>query len=102
MIINKNHSKIIKYKNECVEVIIYNIALKRVVEYFGWKMMLTVKTHSKLKREQFHAYSGKLATHSLHAKYLDPNHTMLYIYKDKNLDPHAQKIYDKDENSFRK
>jgi len=49
MIINKNHSKIIKYKNECVEVVIRNIALKRVTKYFGWKMMLTVKTHPKLK-----------------------------------------------------
>ena len=31
MIINKNHSKIIKYKNECIGIIIYNIASKRAL-----------------------------------------------------------------------
>jgi len=102
MIINKNHSKIIKCNDECVGAIIRNIAPKRVAEYFGWKMMLTVKAHPKLNRGKSHAYSGKLAAHGLHAKRLDPNHTMSYVYKKKNLDPHAQKIYDEDGNSFGK
>ena len=34
MIIDKNHSKIIKCKNECVGVVIYNITPKRIAEYF--------------------------------------------------------------------
>ena len=64
--------------------------------------MLTIKAHPKLKYEQSHTYSGKLAAYGLHAKRLNSNHTMPYVYKNKNLDPYAQKIYDENGNSFRK
>ena len=101
-IIDKNQSIIMKCNDICVGAIIRDIAKQEVANYFGNKMMMTVKVHNKLRRGISHADSGKLVGHGLHADRIDPKHSISYVYSESNLDPHKKKIYDQDGNSFGK
>ena len=66
-------------------------------------MKLTVEAHPKLNHsKKTHADSGKLVGHGTHAQFLNPSSTMPYTYKEKNLDPEIQKIYDQDGDEFGK
>ena len=66
-------------------------------------MKLTVDAHPKINHGQkTHADSGKLIGHGLCANFLNPSTTDSYVYKEKNLNPEVQRIYDQDGDSFGK
>ena len=49
-----------------------------------------------------HADSEKLVGHDVYANFLDPSSTSSYVYKERNLNIEAQKIYNQDGDSFGK
>jgi hypothetical protein len=103
VIINEKQSVILKCGNKIVGGVIRNIAKKNVADHFGYKMKLTVDAHPKINRGQkTHADSGKLIGHGLRANFLNPSTTDSYVYKEKNLNPEVQRIYDQDGDSFGK
>ena len=64
-------------------------------------MKLTVDAHPKINRsKETHADSGKLIGHGSRAEFLNPSSTGSYVYKEKNLDPEVQKIYDQNGDEF--
>ena len=84
-----------------VGAVIRNAAKKNVANHFGYKMKLAVDAHPKINHGQkTHADSGKLVGHGTHANFLDPSSTSSYVYKERNLNPEAQKIYNQDGDSF--
>ncbi len=86
-IINKNQSVCILCNNECVGVVIHNIAKQDVMENFDHKMILTIQAYYKIKCEsETHADSEKMVGHGSHADFKNPNESRTYAYEDKNLD----------------
>ena len=101
VIINENQSVLLKCDDKIVGGVIRNVAKKNVTNHFELKMKLICDAHPKINRGQkTHADSGKLIGHGLRANFLDPSTTDSYVYKNKNLDPEIQRIYDEDGNSF--
>ncbi len=103
VIIDEHQSVILKCKDKIVGAVIRNAAKENVANHFGIKMKLTVDAHLKINRsKKTHASSGKLAAHGTRAEFKKPSTTGLYVYKEKNLDPEAQKIYDQNGDEFGK
>ena len=66
-------------------------------------MKITVDAHPKINRGQkTHTVSGKLVGHGIHANFLDSSSTSSYVYKEKNISPEAQRVFDQDGNEFGK
>jgi len=102
-IINKNQSIFIICDDKIIGAVIRDAAKKDIANYFGHKLTVTVKAHYKINHEKTHASSGTMVSYNSYAKFLDLKESTIYLYKkDLNFDPHKQKIYDEDDDSFRK
>ncbi len=102
-IIDENESVIIKHNGEVVGGIIRDAATIPAQIHFGHKIKGTIEAHYKFKHGQInHAHDGDMAGHGFCAEGNNPNVYDTYAYKNKNLDPHIQKLFDEDRDSLAK
>ena len=102
-IINKKQLVMLMHNNICIGAVIYDTAKKKVANHFRYKIKNTVDIHPKLNCEKSHAVIEKLIGHGIRANSKKAAITGKYVYNnEKNLDPEKQRIYVKNEDSFRK
>ena len=99
LIINKNQSVIFYCNDKQIGAVIRDAAPKNVESHFGIKIKNTTEAHYVVRRGKKHASFGDMYAHGNRPNFLD-GHVGSYAYKNKALDPDAQRIFDDDGNTL--
>ena len=100
-IINRNQSVTLYCNNEIVGAVIRDAAPANVLNHFGVKIKSTIDAHYTIHRGISHDSTGDMVGHGTRPNFLD-RRPGFYAYKDKAIDPEAQRIFDDDGNTLAK
>jgi hypothetical protein len=98
-IIGKKKSMIFSCNNKMVGAVIRNAAPENILEHFGTKIKGAIDAHYHIHRGKSHAATGTMVGHGARPGFLDAR-PGYYAYKNKALDPDAQRIIDEDGNTL--
>jgi uncharacterized protein YlbG (UPF0298 family) len=98
-IIDKNKSVILYCNGSQIGAVIRDAAPKNLLNHFGLKIKNTTTAHYVIRRGKNHAAVGNMHAHGMHSNFFD-GQVEPYAYKDKALNPDAQRMFDDDGNTL--